>query len=37
MAPVVAMEPNGSQALLSHENIVDDLMAYGWYRFIKLF
>jgi hypothetical protein len=37
MAPVVRMEPNGSQVLLSHKDIVDDLMAYGWDGFIKLF
>jgi hypothetical protein len=37
MAPMVRMEPNGSQALLSHDDAVDDLVAYGWVRFIKLF
>jgi hypothetical protein len=37
MAPVVRMESNGSQALLSHDDIVDDLMDFGWVRFIKLF
>jgi hypothetical protein len=37
MAPVVRMESNGSQALLSHDDVVDDLVAYGWDGFIKLF
>jgi hypothetical protein len=37
MEPMVRMEPNGSQALVSHEDTVDDLMAFGWVGFIKLF
>jgi hypothetical protein len=34
---MVRMEPNGSHDLLSHDNNVDDLMAFGWVGFIKLF
>jgi hypothetical protein len=30
------MELNGSQALLSHNNVVDDVVAFGWVRFIKI-
>jgi len=37
MALVVRIEPNGSQALLSHDNVVDDLVAYGWNGFIRQF
>jgi hypothetical protein len=35
MVPVVRIEPNGSQALLSHDNVMYDLVAYGWDGFIK--
>jgi len=37
MVHVVRMDPNGSQSLLSHDDAMDDLVAYGWDRFIKLF
>lgn len=37
MAPVVRIEPNGSQTLLSHDDSTYDLVAYGWYGFIKQF
>jgi hypothetical protein len=37
MAPVVRIEMNGSQALLSHDDVVDDLVAFGWVKFIQSF
>jgi hypothetical protein len=37
MAPVVRIDPNGSQALLSHDDVVDDLVAYGWDGFMTTF
>jgi hypothetical protein len=37
MAPVVRIEPNGSQALLSHDDVMDDIVAYGWDGFIRWF
>jgi hypothetical protein len=36
MLSVVMMNSNGSQALLSHDDVVDVLVAYGWDRFIRL-
>jgi hypothetical protein len=37
MAPVVRIEPNGSQAFLSHDDAVKDLKGQGWDIFIKKF
>ena len=37
MAPVVRIEPNGSQALLSHDDAIDAIVAYGWDIFIRKF
>jgi len=37
MSPVVRIDPNGLQALLSHDNAMDDIVAYGWDGFIKWF
>jgi hypothetical protein len=37
MAPVVRLEPNGSQALLSHDDAVEDLKSQGWDAFLKRF
>jgi len=37
MAPVVRIEPNGSQDILLHDDAMDDLVAYGWDSFIKRF
>jgi hypothetical protein len=37
MAPVVRLEPNGSQALLYHDDAVEDLKSQGWDAFIKRF
>jgi hypothetical protein len=37
MAPVVRIEPNGSQALLSHDDVVEDLKGQSWDAFIKRF
>jgi hypothetical protein len=37
MAPVVRIEINGSQALLSHDDVVDDLAFFGWVKFIQSF
>jgi hypothetical protein len=34
MAPVVRVEPNGSQDLLSHNDVVDDLTLFGWVKFV---
>jgi hypothetical protein len=34
MAPMVRVEPNGSQALLSHDDVVDDLVLFSWVKFI---
>jgi hypothetical protein len=36
-ALVVRIEPNGSQALLSHDDVVEDLKVQGWDAFIKRF
>jgi hypothetical protein len=35
MAPVVRIEPNGCQALLSHDDAINDLQAHGWDIFIQ--
>jgi hypothetical protein len=37
MAPVVRVEPNGLHAFLSHDDFMDDLVAYGWDVSIKQF
>jgi hypothetical protein len=37
MAPVVRIEPNGSQDILSHDDVVDDLAVFGWVKFIQSF
>jgi hypothetical protein len=37
MAPVVQIEPNGSQALLAHDDAINDLQAHGWDIFIRKF
>jgi hypothetical protein len=37
MAPVVRIEPNGFQALLSHDDTIDDLKAHGWDIFLRKF
>jgi hypothetical protein len=37
MAPVVRVEPNGSQDLLSHDDVVDDLVLFGWVKFVQSF
>jgi hypothetical protein len=37
MAPVVRIELNGSQALLSHDDAMDDLAVFGWVKFIQSF
>jgi len=34
---VVRVDPNGSQSLLSHDDVVDDLNVFGWVKFIKSF
>jgi hypothetical protein len=34
MAPVVRIEPNGSQALLAHDDAISDIVAHGWDIFI---
>jgi hypothetical protein len=37
MAPIVRIEPNGSQDLLSHDDAVDSLVQFGWVKFIQSF
>jgi hypothetical protein len=37
MAPVVRLEPNGFQALLSHDDAIEDLKSQGWDVFLKIF
>jgi hypothetical protein len=37
MALVVRIEPNGFQALLSHDDSINDLKAHGWDIFLKKF
>jgi hypothetical protein len=37
MAPVVRIEPNGIQTLLSYDNARDDLERNGWCLFIEKF
>jgi hypothetical protein len=37
MAPVVCIESNGCQALLSHDDAIDDLKDHGWDVFLKKF
>jgi hypothetical protein len=37
MAPVVRIEPNGSQALLTHDDAISDIQAHGWDIFIRKF
>jgi hypothetical protein len=37
MAPMVRIEPNGSQALLSHDDALNNLVEYGWDSFIRRF
>jgi hypothetical protein len=37
MAPVVRLEPNGSQELLSHDDAIEDLKSQGWEAFLKIF
>jgi hypothetical protein len=37
MAPVVRIEPNDCQALLAHDDAIDDLKAHGWDIFLRKF
>jgi hypothetical protein len=37
MAPVIRLEPNGCQALLSHDDAIEDLKSHGWDIFLKKF
>ena len=37
MAPMVQIEPNGCQALLAHNDAIDDLKAHGWDAFLMKF
>jgi hypothetical protein len=37
MDPVVRIEPNGCQALLSHDDAIEHLKAHGWDVFLKKF
>jgi hypothetical protein len=37
MAPVVRIEPNGSQALLLFDNAQKDLQDNGWLKFVQRF
>jgi hypothetical protein len=37
MAPVVRLEPNGSQAILLFDNAQKDLQVNGWLTFVQRF
>jgi hypothetical protein len=37
MAPVIRLEPNGCQDLLSHDDAIEDLKIHGWDVFLKIF
>jgi hypothetical protein len=37
MAPVIHIETNGCQDLLSHDDAIDDLKSHGWDVFLKKF
>jgi hypothetical protein len=37
MAPIVRIEPNRCEALLSHDDAIDDLKSHGWDVFLKKF
>jgi hypothetical protein len=37
MAPIVRIEPNRCQALLSHDDAIDDLEAHVWDVFLEMF
>jgi hypothetical protein len=37
MSLVFHIEPNGGQALLSHNGVIDNLKAHGWDVFLKKF
>ena len=37
MAPVIRIELNGFQALLSHDDAIEDLKAHGWDVFLRKF
>jgi hypothetical protein len=37
MAPVIRLEPNGCQDLLSHDDAIEDLKIQGWDVFLKIF
>jgi len=37
MASVERIKPNGSQALLSHDDAMDNIVAYRWDGFIRQF
>ena len=35
--PYIRIEINGSHALLSHDDVVDDITFFGWVKFIQSF
>jgi hypothetical protein len=37
MAPIIHIDPNGFQALLSHDDAIEDLKNHGWDIFLKEF
>jgi len=37
MAPIVKVEPNGSQTLLSHDGVIEKLSQVGWLDFVQSF
>jgi hypothetical protein len=37
MAPVIRIEPNGSQTLLTHDGVTERLTQVGWLPFIQSF
>jgi hypothetical protein len=37
MASIVRVDPNHSHDLLSHDDVVDDLILFGWVKFVQSF
>jgi hypothetical protein len=37
MAPIIRVESNGSQDLLSHDDVVEDLILFNWVKFVQYF
>ena len=37
MYPIFRVELNGSQAMISHDDAIDDLSLFGWVKFVHSF